>query len=311
MVGATASGVTVCCPECGGPLRVAFADGGSTVGCHRCGEAVRVPARPHPVETPADAPPLLPPAVARRAARGVRLLQLSLILFAAEHLLLAGVLAAWLAGAGPAGVAARALGDAGPLLAFAVGLDLGLALTRAGVRWVGYRRCEGAAAAVGAAGWVRWARWAPLLRVVGFVGAFAPWAAGVPVAAVPTWGQAAVTLALVAWTTGGVLEFSAVAAWGRLLAALGDRYAAGRAVRYAVGVVGGVLVVLVGVTLVRMIALRPGPDRRLQVNWVELPAEAVPAVVGLAVVACGVTAVLWVQYAQLLAALRGRLRDQG
>ena len=313
MVGATVSGVTVCCPECGGPLRVAFADGGSIIGCHRCGEAVRVPARPHPVETPDEAPSLLPPHATRQAVRGVRLLQVSLLLFAVEHVLLVGSFAVWIWLVGPAAVVGRDLGPLAVWLAFAVGLDAGLMAARTRIRWLGYRRCEPAAAAVGAAGWVRSARWAPVLRLVGYAGTFGPWVAGVPFNQIPPWGQALSAVATVLWFTGAVLEFAAVAAWGRLLAALGARHEAGRAVRYAVGVLGGLVVLTVGLSLVQMTAVtaarRADPLSRPRLALGDFPADAAPAVYGLALVACGVVAVLWLQYARLLAELRQRLRD--
>lgn len=311
MVGATASGATVGCPECGAALRVAFADGGATVDCHRCGEAVRVPARPHPVETAADAGPVLTPAVARRAARGVRLLQLSLALFALEHALVVATLAVWFRLAGPAAVANRDLGGFGPLLALVAGLDLGLLTARTTLRWVGYRRCEPAAAAVGVESLVAWARWAPVVRLAGYVGTFGPWAAGASDL------RLLVPLASVVWSVGAVLEFGAVAAWGKLLAALGDRYAAGRAARYfaLVAVAGAVLTV--GLVLARVAAvmavrrLNPNPPHPVSANLADLPADAWPAYIGLAVVAAGLTGVLCLHYARLLAAVRDRLTDGG
>ena len=313
MVGTTVSGVVVCCPECGGPLRVAFADGGSIVGCHRCGEAVRVPARPHPVETPDDAPALLPPAAARLAVRGVRLLQVSLALFAVEHALLVGTFALWVVAVGPTEVLNRTLGPAAVWLALALGLDAGLVAARTLVRWEGYRLCEPVAEAVGAAGWVRSARWAPLLRLVGYAGVFGPWAAGVPFADLPAWAQSLRVVATVSWMTGAVLEFGAVAAWGKLLAAAGDRHEAGRAVRYVVGVVGGLVVLTVGLTLVQMTVItaarRADPLHQGRVALADLPADAAPAVYGLVLVACGVVGVLWLQYARLLGDLRRRLRE--
>ena len=312
MVGATASGVTVFCPGCGAALRVAFADGGAALGCHRCGEAVRVPARPHPVETPADLHPVLPAAVARRAARGVRLLQLSLGLFAVEHLLLVGAVAWWVTVAGPAGVANRRWADLGPVIPLLLGLDLGLMLVRAGARTLGYWRCEPAAAAVGALPWVRWAKWAPGLRLVGFVGTFGPWAWGVPFAGLPAFVQALSGLASVVWTTGAVLEFGVLAAWGRLLVALGDHYAAGRAARYVLGVVGGVALIGVGLMMTRLAAFhtarRADPLHRPRLDLLDVQPDALPAFAGLGLVACGVVGVLWLHYFRLLAALRERLR---
>lgn len=296
MVGATANGVTVCCPECGGVLRVSFADGGSIVGCHRCGEAVRVPVRPHPVETPTDSLSPLPASVARQAASGVRLLQVSLVLFPIEHLFTATVLTLLWVGRYPA------------LLGLALGLDVGLLITRTVVRWAGYRRCESAAAIVGADGWLRWARWAPVVRLAGYLAAVGPWAIG---------GQAIdlraiAPLATLAWSVGGVLEFVAVAAWGRLLTILGDRYAVNRTARYAVLVSVMVAVVAAGLVVVRVVAViadrRVNPNRQLPAGWAELPADALPAVAGLMVLTGSLAAVAWAYYARILIVLRHRLR---
>lgn len=305
MVGATVSGVTVCCPECGGPLRVSFAEGGSIVGCHRCGEAVRVPARPHPVETPADAPSAVPLLAARQAARGVRLLQVSLGLFAVEHLLAAGVAVVLVAQSGPAGLLAPTLGW---WLGLVLGVDLGLVFCRTAARWAGYRRCELAARAVGADGFLRWARWAPVVRLAGYLGVMLPWAIGLRPADLRT----VAPLAALAWSVGGVLEFVAMVAWGKLLAGLGDRYAATRTARYAILVGVMVAAVAAGLMLVRVTAVvlsrragvgNPSP------HWADLPAEAWPAVGGLAVVAGGLAAVAWAGYARILSVLRYRLRE--
>ena len=69
MLDAAKAPVRFCCPGCGAGLRASRADAGTAVSCHVCGEAVRVPRRPHPRECDLDDASLVPPAAALDARR--------------------------------------------------------------------------------------------------------------------------------------------------------------------------------------------------------------------------------------------------
>lgn len=168
MLDAARACVRFCCPECGSGLRAPRADAGTALECHICGEQVRVPRRPHPVECVPDDAPLVPPSAAASARSGCRLLTLGLVTLAAEYAVLVAALVAWtLSGPDPA------------ILVAAGVIDLVLVALRTGLKWFGYRRCEPAAEEFQSAGWLTAARYAAVVRAAGYAGMVAPWLLGV------------------------------------------------------------------------------------------------------------------------------------
>ena len=232
MLGAAPVSVGFCCPECGAGLKAPRADAGTVLHCHRCGEHVRVPRRPHPVESAADSP-LFPGPALRKAHTGAGLLLLSLVIFLVEFAVNAAAVGYWMATAGPSAYFTREAGELRDLLLAAWVVDLVLFLGRNVVRWVGYRFCEPAADAVGAAGWVRAARHATLTRALAYPLVVFPWLLGLSMNDTPMPVQAVWLIGTFAWLGGVGLEFAVLFAWYRVLVELAGPAAARRVTVYA------------------------------------------------------------------------------
>jgi hypothetical protein len=315
MLEAARSCVGFFCPACGAGLRAPRADAGTAIDCSRCGELVRVPRQPHPVESEADPLPLISPADSDRAVTGLRLLRLSLGLFVLQYALTAAAVGYWASVEGPAHVLARDPGSVRGLLVAVWAIDLVLTTGRAVLRWIGYLCCGPAAAAVRAGGAVAWARFGVLLRGVGYALAAVPWVLGGP-AATPAVVEAVADIGLVACCLGAALEFGVLAAWYRVLAEVSGRESARSVARYAgtfvtAGLVTAASVLLAGTVVV--IALvqqngQPGPVRRpARLNYEALPPEAWYALLALATLVAGFGLVLCWQYSRILVALRSGL----
>jgi hypothetical protein len=232
MLGAAPVSVGFCCPECGAGLTAPRADAGTVLDCHRCGEHVRVPHQPHPVESSADAP-LVHGQALRRAKTGSGLLLLSLAIFLIEFSVNAAAVGYWMATSGPSAYFTRDAGELRELLLAAWIVDLVLFLGRNAIRWIGYRLCEPAAGAVGAAGWMRAARHATLTRALAYPLVVLPWFLGEPLNETPMLVQGVWLVGTFAWLGGVGLEFAALFAWYRLLVELSGPAAARRVTVYA------------------------------------------------------------------------------
>jgi hypothetical protein len=306
MLDAARATVRFCCPECGAGLRAPSSDAGATVGCHRCGEYVRVPRRPHPVESvPDDTPPI--PAPAAAAARsGLRLLTLGLVVVLAESVVLTTALGLVLVGGG----------DLRSVLVAVWAIDLALVSARSVLKWVGYRRCEPAAAAVEAAGWVAAARYAVPARAIGYAAMCGPWLIG-PNPAESGTALAIAAIGRVAWMIGTVAEFAVLFAWFRLLGEVCGPDAARRVGRYAATTALAVLTVAGGVFLAGLLtAVARGPDAPpprppagapLRFNVETIPPEGWYALAGVTVLAAAFGGVLLWQYYRILTATRSGL----
>jgi hypothetical protein len=314
MLEAARASVSFYCPGCGAGLRAPRADAGTVLDCERCGEHVRVPRRPHPLECEADDLQVIPTPAASAARSGTRLLLLSILVLLAEYIVLGAAGAYWVAEAGPAAVATRETGPLRPVLAMALVLDLALVAARSVLRWIGYRRCEPAAAAVRTGGWVIAARAAVGLRGVGYGVACLPWILGQPAGGPPNLLTAAAETGLLVWLTGAALEFAILVAWHRLLAELGGREAAHRVTRFAiaVGIAAiafscGLLLLraILGTALVRAGAPQTTPDGQL--NLARLPDDVWPVVGWFLAVAVAVGIGLSWQYARVILVLRSSL----
>lgn len=308
MLGAARVSVRFCCPGCGAGLRAPCTEAGTAIGCHRCGEGVRVPHRPHPFESDVDDPPLIAVNAVTAARLGARYLQLSLALFLIEWSLAAVAIGYCVSELGPARVVERDFGDLRAFLMTIWVVDLALVTGRTWLRWVGYRRCEPAAAAVRAAGWVTAARFAVLLRWVGYATACTPLILGLPPRETRGVIEAFVTIGRVTWLAGALLEFGVLFAWVGILTETSGREAAYRVARYTlwaafavVAVSGGVCLTGVAVVLLARHEIPPPPAR---LTLSALPDDAWYVVAGL-LVFCAVTGlVLCWKYARVLAALR-------
>jgi hypothetical protein len=313
MLGAAAAALRFCCPECGCVLAAPRSDGGTSLTCHLCGERVRVPARPHPLESGDDTGPLVPPEAVTAAASGLRLLSVSLWLAAVEHLTLIGVIGYWVSEVGPARVLARDLGGLGPLLAAAWLFDLTLLSARTALRWVGYHRCGPAAAVVRAEGPISVGRVAVLFRLAGYALVPLPWLIGWSADRAPIGLIAVSQVGLICWLVGSVGEFGVLAGWYRLLAHTAGPVAAQRATRYLVWTGCGLLIGATATTLfamtfglaARRTAVTTGP--RAGVDWAALPADAWAGAGVLAGVMLAVAFALGAVYARLLATVRSGL----
>ncbi len=311
MLDAARACVRFCCPGCGAGMAAPRAEAGTVIECHLCGEQVRVPRRPHPVECVADDAPPVPPHAAAAARSGTRLLALSLAVAVAEYAALFAALAAWAAlrGAGQADDELRAV------LVAAWGIDLLLVAARAGLKWVGYRRCEPAAEAVQAGGWVAAARYAALARAAGYAGMVLPWLLAdgpepsVPLLAVAVAGR-------VLWLLGAIVEFAVLVAWSRLLTEVGGPDAARRVAAYAVTFAVALLTVAFAVCLAELVtatangsAAPPPPSHGgpPRVRLEALPVEGRVAFAAAAALAAAFGVVLLWQYLRILAAVRAGL----
>jgi hypothetical protein len=290
------------------------ADAGTAIECHLCGEQVRVPRRPHPVESIADDDPPVPLTAAAAARTGTQLLVLSLAVAVAEYAALAVAVAGWasLQARGPEADA----GELRAVLVAAWAIDLVLLAVRVGLKWVGYRRCEPAAEAVQANGWVAAARFAALGRAIGYAGMVTPWLLapgpdpGVPLLAVAVAGR-------VVWLLGAVAEFAVLVAWSRLLTVVGGTDAARRVAVYAVTFAVAMLTVAFGVCLAGLVtAAAGGPPGQVprpphggppRLNLDALPAEGRIAFAAVAAVTAAFGVVLVWQYLRVLTAVRAGL----
>ena len=317
MLGAARAAARFHCPGCGAGLRAPRSAAGTAVECFVCGEPVRVPRRPHPLEGDADDAPLVPPAAAAAVAAGIGLLRRSLGLTVAGYVAVGGAVSLWVAVAGPAAVFAREPGGLWPVLSAVAAADLLAALAAASLRWIGYRRCEPAAVAVQAGRWVALARAGVAVRAIGYALAAVPWVGGLPVNDTPDVVAALAQAGLLAAVVGAALEFGVLPLWSRLLAEGGGADAARRVTGYAVTAGVAVVATANAVCLAGMmtvLALRrdgppppplPSPPRRL--NFAAVPDDGWYAVLAVAAVAAGFGAVLCVRYARILAAVRAGL----
>jgi hypothetical protein len=296
MLDAARACVRFCCPGCGAGLRAPRADAGTALECHLCGEHVRVPRRPHPVECPADDAPLVPHPAAAAARSGLRLLTFGLVILAAEFVVLVAALVV-VAINGP---------DRTPLVV-AGAIVLALEAGRAGLKWLGYRRCEPAADALQSAGWLTAARYAAVVFAIGFIGMVAPWLTGAtPTESGPAGAVAAV--GQVAWMLATVAEFLVLLAWFRLLNELDGPAAARRVSVYTATFAFAVLTVAAGVCLATLLTAAalgrpPEPPHLLG----DLPPEGLYALGGVVVLIAAFAVILGWQYYRILTAIRSGL----
>lgn len=315
MLEAAATALRFCCPECGAGMAAPRADRGRTLCCHRCGLPVRVPTRPHPLESDAAPDPLITPSAAANAASGIGLLTLSLRVALFEHTFLIAAGCVWLGHVGVAGVLSRDLGRLGPLLAAAWVLDLALLSVRTRLRWVGYGRCRSAAAAVGADGWVTAAQMATLTRWAGWLVVPAPWALGWSASELRPEVQTVVAVGFLAWAAGTAAEFGILTVWHRLLIEAAGQQATASVTRYLLALGGTAVAVPAGLSLLGMtvgLTARPGasplhPRSAPAVRLEDLPPDAWYAVGGFLAGLAVLGLLIGIRYLKVLTAVRAGL----
>ncbi|HET6572789.1 MAG TPA: hypothetical protein VFG68_04240, partial [Fimbriiglobus sp.] len=182
-----------------------------------------------------------------------------------------------------------------------------LVTVRAGLKWVGYRRCEPAADAVQSAGYVTAARYAAVVRAAGYAGMVAPWLVGaIPTESAPAGAVAAV--GQVAWMLGTVAEFLVLLAWFRLLNELDGPAVARRVSVYTATYAFAVLTVAAGVCVATLLTAAardrpPEPPGGLG----DLPPEGWYALGGVAALVALFAVILGWQYFRILTAIRSGL----
>ena len=317
MLGTSRTGIRFHCPECGLCLRAPQADAGSAIECEQCGESVRVPRFPHPLESDGDAGPLVAPFAAQQAASGVRLLMGSLAVFAAIILGTVILLGIWIANHGPTTVLQQEPGWLGGWMR-TVGLLQFFAFTLTAIlRWIGYGRCRSAAFAVRAGMWVSAARLGVILSVIGL--GLSTITGGV-VLSEPDFEAVFMAIGQLGdWIriAGMGLEFGILFVWSRLLTEFRGQAVAARVGSYAVLVVaaiGGFTASLCAAGAVIVMALRehaptPNPPRSPfpHFDWSAMPSDGWYALAGVVLIGCGFAGVLSVQYWRVLRTMRTAL----
>jgi hypothetical protein len=277
MANTTTVELLFCCPACGAEMRACRRDSGSVLDCQICGEHIRVPHHPHPVESPESLATFAPARIFENAERGLKALQFSLFLLVAEYLVLAIVYAIWLQASGAPAVLRRDSSAFGNLLIIGWAIELVIMLARTGVRWWGYSLCEGLAQQLGMQGWVAISRYSTLLRAAGYTLLALPWLMH---AVWPLEGllAAAAKIGQFAWIVGVGLEFAVLVPWYHILNQFEGNTTAKEVIRYALKCIVGLFVSAVGVVVMAIlfvITIRSQPGNqnlpRGPLNLAELP----------------------------------------
>jgi len=288
-----------CCPTCGADLRVDPLVA-SMVSCPGCGEPIRVPRKPHPVEA-TELSQLLSRLARVRARLGLLLLRFSLMfgsvaaLFFSIRVMIKLVLDRNPDIAEPAWMPAVIV-----LLASAWCIFSGFGCW---LRFRGYRKMRAAAALVGVEGWASAAMWGSLFAMIGTV-AMWPALVGRPYLELRAEGLATVMFGLATGLVGLLLEFSVLAVLHRFLWESAGWQAANRTGQYAVTCVFSTVAALASFIAggLGIIAIAGGVAAQRAPND-PLPEIAVEyRLVGLAVLACVIACVGWCRwrYGQLL-----------
>jgi len=293
-------GLLFCCPSCGTDLRVNPASV-ALVSCPGCGEAVRVPRRPHPREAAADTP-VLPAAVRASVSRGLGFLQVSVWAFvSAAACVLASFLLRVTVGHPSADLYPQWLPPVQMTLA---GWWLVLACGGCAARVRGYLLCRPAAERYALGGWLLVATAGAGLATAGVV-ALVPAVVGRPVITlVPPTAGGFILIGLSAGLIGVLLEFAFLAVLNRVLWEAAGWQAAEHTGRYAVACVFGVVAVMAGLCLgvVALVLTSGGRDAATDAAGVSVTAKAIAVLVILTV--GGVGGWLTWRFARLLRVAR-------
>jgi hypothetical protein len=218
MLDALPNRVRFCCPNCGAECRHVSASERATISCHRCGEAIRVPTQPHPVECDGVAEPMLSPLAVHRTFKALTSLMYGHFLVLLQAVLVFAAYFLWSTLEGPAKVLRR---DMGGLQTFLVALwliDLLLLFVQSAFKWLGYQRLEMLGEKLESLSWVTLARFGVLIRGLGYGLSAMPWILAIPSDPAKWEMNAFVQLGHVTWLVGILMEFGILVVWYRQMA---------------------------------------------------------------------------------------------
>jgi hypothetical protein len=311
---ASTADLIFCCPSCGADMRAARRDSGSVQDCHLCGEQVRVPYNPHPVEAPGSWVSATSTEALLAADRGLRFLTIGLFLIVAEYLLLGIAYICWLQTDSPASVMRRETSSLAFVLSVVWFADLFLVFARTASRWWGYSLLEPLTQRFCSPGWMMLVRYSTLLRAAGYILIAWPWIShqswplqGLP-AALAKVGQ-------FAWMIGAGLEFVVLIPWYQLLRQCEDHNAARQVNRYAIWNAVGLFLGAVGVSLVSLLVIMAIRAQTSTLphghpSAVQLPDEIWTAAGGLVLLVAAFWLFLTILHDRLLVVLRSIIRSQ-
>jgi len=311
MVGAVPTAVRFCCPECGTGLRALCADATSVIDCHRCGVRVRVPRKPHPVETDTAAPLVALGDDGREARSATKLLLLDVNFLAYEIIFVLSALGLWIYSVGIDRVLERDAGagsDRWVMFAFWL-FVLVIDSVRGLIRWTAYDSWEPAALVFSAKIWLSTAKIGVILRTLGLWLAMLPVLCAYSTSDTPIVLRAIAEIGFLAWVVGRVFEFGVSFTWFRVLQDLSGPTAARSVARYIATAVGALVVLAMAACLASIavvLALRKA-EPPVQIKISELPLPAAIAVGGVLVLFATFSCILFFQYARVLVLLRKTL----
>jgi len=309
MVGAVPTAVRFYCPECGTGLRALCVDAGSVLDCHRCGVRVRVPRKPHPVESETESSVLSLGDDGREAREGTKQLLFSLSIQAQEFLIAVGICCVWIASEGIERFLERDPGGIRWLLCLLAAVAFGLFNFRSLIRYLAYVAWQPAAEVFASKVWLKSAKIGVVLRTLGVWMVLMPFFLGYTASETPIVLRAAAEIGVLAWAVGRVFEFGVVFAWYRVLLELAGQTAARLAARFVATSIGALLGMAVAVSLagIAIILSLRGGEQNAPLDFANLPPTAniaIFAVLGLFAISCGT---LFVQYCRVLVRLRKAL----
>ena len=244
-----------CCPECGAGLRFSSQQAGTVIGCHCCGEAIRIPRQLHPIECDLPSDPLLSSEIAHDTEYGLRWLGLSLLINFNCWLCASGVVLAWIIVGGPAALFNRDYGTMRLLLISTALTITSLMLVTGLLRLRGYCKVWTMAQRLRGSNWLITAMVGVVVTMLGLLMAVVPYLLVDQIGETPSLLMAVVEFGRLAVLTGIVAELAIMFVWSKLLTELLDRDAARSIIRYSYTLAVGSLATMMTLSLSGMIVI--------------------------------------------------------